>query len=43
LWPFKLSSPNGGGFKGKKSNHYIHGGEFGNREDKINEIVRRMN
>lgn len=43
LWPFKLSSPNGGGFKGKKSNHYIHGGEFGNREEKINEIVRRMN
>lgn len=42
LWPMKLSSPNHG-FKGKKSNHYIQGGEFGNREDKINELIRRMN
>jgi large subunit ribosomal protein L7e len=41
LWPFKLSSPNGG-HKGKKSNHFIQGGEFGNREDKINELVHRM-
>lgn len=41
IWPFQLSSPNGG-FKGKKANHYIQGGEFGNREDKINELVQRM-
>ncbi|KAJ3009715.1 UNVERIFIED_CONTAM: 60S ribosomal protein L7 [Siphonaria sp. JEL0065] len=42
LWPFALSNPNGG-FKGKKSTHFIEGGESGNREDKINELVQRMN
>ncbi|KAJ3075569.1 60S ribosomal protein L7 [Podochytrium sp. JEL0797] len=42
LWPFGLSNPNGG-FKGKKSIHFIEGGECGNREDKINELVQRMN
>jgi len=41
LWPFKLSSPTGG-FR-KKTTHYIEGGDFGNREDMINELVRRMN
>jgi len=41
LWPFKLSSPNGG--YNKKTIHFIEGGDFGNREDKINEFIRRMN
>lgn len=41
LWPFKLSSPLGG--MTRKRNHYIEGGEAGNREDKINALVRRMN
>ena len=41
LWPFKLSRPLGG--MTKKRLHYIEGGEAGNREDKINALVRRMN
>ena len=41
LWPFKLSSPNGG-YK-KKSNHFVEGGDAGNREKYINQFVRRMN
>ncbi|CAN1178762.1 60S ribosomal protein L7-4 [Linum perenne] len=40
LWPFKLSAPLGGL---KKRNHYVEGGDVGNREDYINEIIRRMN
>lgn len=41
LWPFKLSAPLGG-FK-KKRNHYIEGGDAGNRELKVNALIRRMN
>eukprot|EP00252_Welwitschia_mirabilis_P011391 TRINITY_DN2561_c0_g2_i1.p1 TRINITY_DN2561_c0_g2~~TRINITY_DN2561_c0_g2_i1.p1 ORF type:complete len:247 (+),score=36.30 TRINITY_DN2561_c0_g2_i1:212-952(+) len=41
LWPFQLSAPRGG--LKKKRNHYIEGGDAGNREDKINELIRRMN
>ena len=41
LWPFKLSAPRKG-FK-KVTNHFVEGGDFGNREDRINELVRRMN
>jgi large subunit ribosomal protein L7e len=41
LWPFKLSSALGG--LTKKRLHYIEGGEAGNREDKINAMIRRMN
>ena len=40
LWPFKLSPPTGGWVK--KANHYVEGGDFGNREDMINELLRRM-
>ncbi|KAJ1569843.1 60S ribosomal protein L7 [Nowakowskiella sp. JEL0078] len=42
LWPFHLSNPTGG-FKGKKTTHFIEGGESGNREDFINALVQRMN
>ncbi|KAI9356781.1 ribosomal protein L30, ferredoxin-like fold domain-containing protein [Zopfochytrium polystomum] len=42
LWPFHLSNPNGG-FPGKKSIHFIEGGESGNRENFINALVRKMN
>lgn len=42
LWPFKLSNPNGG-FKGKKTIHFIEGGENGNRENFINELIHKMN
>ncbi|XP_057831038.1 large ribosomal subunit protein uL30y [Cryptomeria japonica] len=41
LWPFKLSGPSGG--LEMKRNHYIKGGDAGNREDKINELIMRMN
>jgi len=41
LWPFKLSSPLGG-FKVKR-NHFTEGGDFGNREEQINKLVRRKN
>jgi len=40
LWPFKLNTPTGGWRK--KTNHYVEGGDFGNREDKVNELLRRM-
>jgi len=41
LWPFKLNCPRGG-FQGKKK-HFQEGGDAGNREFKINELVQRMN
>ncbi|XP_026395208.1 60S ribosomal protein L7-4-like [Papaver somniferum] len=41
LWPFKLSAPLGG--LKKKRNHFVEGGDAGNREDYINKLVRRMN
>jgi len=40
LWPFKLNTPNGGW--NKKTVHYVEGGDYGNREDKINDLLRRM-
>ena len=42
LWPFKLSSPTGG-FRPRKFKHFIEGGDLGNREDFINQLVARMN
>lgn len=41
LWPFKLRAPRGG--ISRKRKHYIEGGQFGNREDLINRLIRRMN
>ncbi|GLT97390.1 hypothetical protein SLE2022_149570 [Rubroshorea leprosula] len=41
LWPFKLKAPLGG--LTKKRNHYVEGGDAGNRENYINELIRRMN
>jgi len=40
LWPFKLNNPNGGWRK--KANHFAEGGDFGNREQYINQLLRRM-
>ena len=40
LWPFKLSTPKGG-FR-KLTRHYVEGGDFGNRENLIDELVLRM-
>lgn len=42
LWPFKLNSPTGG-FRKRKFKHFIEGGDLGNREDKINELIKQMN
>lgn len=41
LWPFKLSSPRNG--YRKKGNHFVEGGDYGNREKFINDFIRRMN
>ncbi|CBI18486.3 unnamed protein product, partial [Vitis vinifera] len=41
LWPFKLKAPLGG--LEKKRNHYVEGGDAGNCENYINELIRRMN
>merc|ERR1711893_206619 len=40
LWHFKLNTPTGG-WK-KKGNHFVENGYYGNREDKINALLRRM-
>ncbi|XP_064481160.1 large ribosomal subunit protein uL30-like [Ornithodoros turicata] len=40
LWHFKLNNPRGGWRK--KTNHYNEGGDFGNREDLINKLLRKM-
>jgi len=42
LWPFKLSTPLGGWPRSKKT-HFAEGGSAGNREELINQLVRRMN
>ncbi|KAI0065406.1 60S ribosomal protein L7 [Artomyces pyxidatus] len=42
LWPFKLSNPTGG-WRTRKFKHYVEGGDFGNREENINKLVRQMN
>jgi len=41
LWPFKLSAPLGG--LTKKRNHYVEHGDAGNREAKLNNLIRQMN
>ena len=42
LWPFKLSNPTGG-FRTRKFKHFVEGGDLGNREEKINSLVKQMN
>jgi len=41
LYPIKLSCPRGGW--NKITNHFIEGGDFGNREQYINDLVKKMN
>lgn len=41
LWPFKLPPPTGG--LRKKTEHYVEGGDHGNREEFINNFIRKMN
>jgi len=40
LWTFKLNTPKGGWSDVKR--HYNEGGDVGNREDKINKLLRKM-
>jgi large subunit ribosomal protein L7e len=40
LWPFKLNSPRKG--FAEKRHPYQNGGVWGNREEQINELVKRM-
>lgn len=42
LWAFKLSSPNGGFVLKKHGFQEPKGGDWGNREELVNEFVRRM-
>jgi large subunit ribosomal protein L7e len=42
LWAFKLSSPNGGFVLKKHGFHEPKGGDWGNREELLNDILRRM-
>lgn len=42
LWPFKLSSPKGGFVRKVHGFHELRGGDWGNREELINEILLRM-
>lgn len=42
LWPFKLSSPNGGFVLKKHGFHEPKGGDWGNREELVNAFLRRM-
>jgi large subunit ribosomal protein L7e len=42
LWPFQLNSPTGG-FRSRKAPHFIEGGDHGDRENYINDLVRKMN
>nr|CAL69058.1 TPA: putative 60S ribosomal protein L7 isoform 2 [Spadella cephaloptera] len=40
LWHFKLNNARGGWRK--KANHFVEGGDFGNREDLINRLLKNM-
>eukprot|EP00108_Taenia_solium_P002346 TsM_000702400 transcript=TsM_000702400 gene=TsM_000702400 len=40
LWRFKLNNPTGG-FR-KKGRHFVEGGDFGNRENYINKLLKTM-
>jgi len=40
LWPFKMNNPVGG--FSRIRNHFVEGGDAGNREEYINELINRM-
>ena len=41
LWTFKMNNPKGGWHN--KNHSFINGGDWGNREEEINKLIRRMN
>jgi len=41
LWPFKLKKPDG--LHPLKKKHFKDGGDSGNREEKINEFIDKLN
>jgi len=43
LWPFKLSAPRGGFVCKRHGYGEMKGGDWGNREENINELIARMN
>jgi len=43
LWPFKLSSPKGGFVCKRHAYNEQRGGDWGNREEMVNELIARMN
>jgi len=43
LWPFKLSAPRGGFVCKRHGYGEMKGGDWGNREENMNELVSRMN
>ena len=40
LWPFKMNNPAGG--LSRIRNHFIEGGDCGNREEYVNELIKKM-
>jgi len=40
LWPFKMNNPAGG--LARKAHHFVEGGDAGNREEYINDLITRM-
>ena len=40
LWPFKMNQPVGGWRRIRR--HYVEGGDYGNRENLIDELINRM-
>ena len=40
LWPFKLNTPKGGFRRIRR--HYVEGGDYGNRENLIDDLILRM-
>ena len=41
LWAFKMNNPVGG--FSRIRHHFVEGGDAGNREEYVNELIRRMN